>query len=384
VRTADVVVIGGGIIGCSIAYHLLARAGRLRVVLLEREAELGTGATARATGGIRHQFSSATLIRLTRLSLPTFLRFEEEFGRSADFVPHGYLFVTAEPDRLEGYRRAVALQRSLGVRSRILAPEEMRDLLPQLATADLLGGSFCPDDGSADPHGALQGFVTRARALGLQVLTRAEVVAIDREGERVAGVRTATERVAAPVVINAAGPFADRVAHLAGVEIPSRPYRRQVLVVEPPPELPEVFPLIVDGDSGFYVHRQGRSALVMGGTDKDSRPGTEIAVDWEAFEPVLSAAARRVPPLAEAKVMRAYAGLRDLTPDYHGILGQIPEVSGFYVACGFSGHGFMHAPAIGRLMAELIVDGRARSLDLAPLSPERFRAGRSETEAQIF
>lgn len=383
-RMADVVVIGGGIIGCSIAYHLLARAGRLRVVLLEREAELGTGATARATGGIRHQFSSATLIRLTRLSFPTFLRFEEEFGRSADFVPHGYLFVTAEPDRLEGYRRAVALQQSLGVRSRILAPEEMRDLLPQLATADLLGGSFCPDDGSADPHGALQGFVTRARALGLEVLTRAEVVAIDREGERVAGVRTATERYAAPVVINAAGPFADRVARLAGVEIPSRPYRRQVLVVEPPPELPEVFPLIVDGDSGFYVHRQGRSALVMGGTDKDSRPGTEIAVDWEAFEPVLSAAAQRVPSLAEAKVMRAYAGLRDLTPDYHGILGQIPEVSGFYVACGFSGHGFMHAPAIGRLMAELIVDGRARSLDLAPLSPERFRAGRSETEAQIF
>lgn len=383
-KTADVVVIGGGIIGCSIAYHLLARAGRLRVVLLEREAECGTGATARATGGIRHQFSSATLIRLTQLSLPTFLRFEEEFGHSVDFVSHGYLFVTAEPDRLEGYRRSVTLQQSLGVRSRILAPEEMRELLPQLATADLLGGSFCPDDGSADPHGALQGFLARARELGAEVVTSAEVIGVDREGERLAGVRTATERLAAPVVINAAGPFADRVARLVGVEIPSRPYRRQVLVVEPPSELPEVFPLTVDGDSGFYVHRQGRSALVMGGTDKDSRPGTEIAVDWDAFEPVLSAAARRVPPLAEAKVMRAYAGLRDLTPDYHGLLGPIPEGPGFYVACGFSGHGFMHAPAIGRLMAELILDGEARSLDLVPLSPERFRTGRSETEAQVF
>lgn len=142
--------------------------------------------------------------------------------------------------------------------------------------------------------------------------------------------------------------------------------------------------MTVDGDTGFYVHRQGKSALVMGGTDKESRPGTEITVDWEAFEPVLVAAARRVPPLAEAKAMRAYAGLRDLTPDYHGLLGPIPEVPGFYVACGFSGHGFMHAPAIGRLMAELIVDGRATSLDLAPLAPERFRTGEIQAEAQVF
>lgn len=383
-KTADIVVIGGGIIGCSIAYHLLARSPGLRLILLEREAELGTGATARATGGIRHQFSSETNVRLTQLSLPTFLRFEEGFGRSVDFVPHGYLFATAEPDRLEGYREAVALQQSLGVRSRLVFPDEMRALLPQLAIADLLGGSFCPDDGSADPHGALQGFLGRARDLGAQVLTRAEVIGIDREGERVTGVRTATERYAAPVAINAAGPFADQIARLVGIDLPSRPYRRQVLVVEPLPELPEVFPLTVDGDTGFYVHRQGRSALVMGGTDKDSRPGTEITVDWEAFEPVMRAAARRVPPLAEAKVMRAYAGLRDLTPDYHGILGQIPEVPGFYVACGFSGHGFMHAPAIGRLMAELIVDGQARSLDLAPLAPERFRTGEIQAEAQVF
>jgi sarcosine oxidase subunit beta len=157
-----------------------------------------------------------------------------------------------------------------------------------------------------------------------------------------------------------------------------------VLVAEPLPELPERFPLIVDLDSGWYVHRQGKSSLLMGGTDKDLHPGLDTAVDWEAFEPVFTAAGKRVPPLALAKVVRAYAGIRDLTPDYHGILGEAPQTPGFYVACGFSGHGFMHAPAVGLLMTELILDGRATSMEIGPLALDRFRGGAPVPEANMF
>ncbi|MBI4562590.1 MAG: FAD-binding oxidoreductase [Candidatus Rokubacteria bacterium] len=383
-RTADIVIVGGGIIGASVAYHLLERDPRLAVVLLEKEAEVGTGSTSKATGGVRHQFSTEPNIRLTQLSYRYFTDAETILGRSVDFVAHGYLFVTADPRTLARAAESVALQRRLGVLSQIVAPEEMKPLLPQLNIADLLGGSFCSLDGSADPFGLLQGFLARARARGLRLHVEEAVTRVLKDGERVGGVATARDSYRALVVVNAGGPYADQVGALAGVGIPSRPFRRQVLVTEPLADFPEVFPLIVDLDTGWYVHRQGRSAVLMGGTDKDSGPGMDTTLDWEAFSLVFQAAAKRVPPLAEAKVMRAYAGVRDLTADYHGILGEARQVPGFYVACGLSGHGFMHAPAIGLLMAELILDGRASSMDIAPLSLDRFTAGPLQVEATMF
>jgi sarcosine oxidase subunit beta len=384
VTTADVVVIGGGVIGASVSYHLLEKTPTLRVVLLEREASVGAGATAKATGGVRHQFSTEANIRLTLLSYPYFASAGERFGRGVDFVAHGYLFVTGSPDALAAAARSVDLQRSLGVRSELLEPSEMRRLLPQLVTDDLVGGSFCADDGSADPWSLLQAFLGAARTRGLEVRTEEAVTAVVRNGGRVAGVRTQREAYSAPVVINCAGPHADEIGALVGTAIPSKPYKRQVLVTEPLPGFPETFPLIVDLDTGWYAHRQGASAVLMGGTDMDRTPGHDTSVDWDAFEPVFRAAARRVPPLAGAKVMRAYAGVRDLTPDYHGILDEASAARGFYIACGFSGHGFMHSPAVGLLMAELIVDGRARSMDITALSLARFAAGRTVAEANMF
>jgi sarcosine oxidase subunit beta len=382
--TADVVIVGGGVIGASVAYHLLGRSPELRVVLLEREPELGTGATAKATGGIRHQFSTETNVRLTMLSYPYFVEAEERLGTPVDFVRHGYLFVSADPVTFDGSRRAVELQRRLGVASELLTPAACARLLPMLVTNDLVGGSFCADDGAADPHALLRAFLGRARARGLAVRTSAPVLGIATRGGRVAGVRTPDGEIAAPIVVDCAGPHAHEVAALAGVDVPSRPFRRQVLVTEPLPDFPPACPLIVDLDTGWYVHRQGPSAVLMGGTDKASHPGHDTTVDWSAFGAVFEAAGRRAPPLAEARVMRAYAGVRDLTPDYHGIVDEAPDVRGFYVACGFSGHGFMHAPAIGLLMAELVVDGRASSLDLEPLSLRRFRRGGLAAEANMF
>ena len=379
-HTADVVIVGAGIIGGSIAFHLLERDPRLRIVMLEKEAEPGTGATSKATGGVRFQFSTEANVRLTQLSYRYFTHAEEILGSPVDFLRHGYLFVTTDAATLEQCRKNVALQGGLGVPSELLGPGAIQRHLDCLATHDLLGGSFCPDDGSADPYSMLQAFMARARSRGLRLLTGQPVESLVREGNRV----TPQGEWSAPLVIDCAGPYADQVGAMADVAIPSKPHRRQVMVTEPLPVLPEVFPLIVDLDTGFYVHRQGRSAVLMGGTDKDIKPGLDTLVDWDAFDAVFRAAAVRVPPLAEAQVMRAYAGVRDLTPDYHGILGPAEAAPGLYVACGFSGHGFMHAPAIGILMTEILLDGRASSMDIAPLSLDRFAAGRLRAEANMF
>ena len=380
--TADVVIVGGGVIGASVAHHVLSKQPGWRVVLLEAAPEVGTGATSKATGGVRHQFSTAANIQLTLLSYPYFTEAESRLGRAVDFVRHGYLFVTTSEKTLAASRRSVVLQQSLGVRSEILPARDVGRFLDQLVTDDLVGASFCADDGSADPYSLLQAFLALARRRGLDVRTSSPVVAIETSGGGVSGVRTSAETISAPIVVDCAGPHADDVAAMAGVEVPSKPYRRQVMVAERMAGFPEVFPLIVDLDTGWYVHSQ-RSALLMGGTDKDQHPGHDTTVDWSAFSLVLEAAGKRVPPLAEARVMRAYAGVRDLTPDYHGILCE-SDVRGFYLACGFSGHGFMHSPAIGILMAELIVDGRAISMDIDALSLRRFARGTAAAEATMF
>jgi sarcosine oxidase subunit beta len=383
-QTADVVIVGAGIIGGSVAFHLLERDPTLRVVVLEKEPEPGTGATSKATGGVRFQFSTEANVRLTQLSYRYFTHAEEILGSPVDFARHGYLFVTTEPATLEQCRCNVALQRGLGVASEILTPAEIQAHLAMLVTRDLVGGSFCADDGSADPYSMLQAFLARARGRGLRLHTGHPVTDLVRAGDRVTGVRTRRGEWSAPIVVDCAGPYADQVGAMAGVSIPSKPYRRQVMVTEPLPALPEVFALIVDLDTGFYVHRQGLAAVLMGGTDKDIKPGLDTEVDWSAFEAVFRAAALRVPPLAEARVMRAYAGVRDLTPDDHGILGPAAQSPELHVACGFSGHGFMHAPAIGILMTEILLDGHAISMDIAPLSLDRFAAGKLRAEANMF
>jgi len=323
-------------------------------------------------------------VRLTQLSYRYFIHDREILGHSVDFVRHGYLFVTTSPATLEQSRRSVDLQRGLGVGSEVLTPAEIQRHLAPLVTDDLMGGTFCADDGSADPYSMLQGFLSVGKARGLRLLTDCAVTGLVKTAGRVTGVRTRHGDWSAPIVIDCAGPHADEIGAMAGVDIPSRPYRRQVMVTEPLPILPAVFPLVVDLDTGFYVHRQGLSAVLMGGTDKDIKPGHDTTVDWEAFDAVFRAAALRVPPLADAQVMRAYAGVRDLTPDYHGILGPVRDAPGLHVACGFSGHGFMHAPAIGILMTEILLDGRASSMDIGALSLDRFGAGALRAEANMF
>jgi sarcosine oxidase subunit beta len=379
---ADVLIIGGGIVGLSIAYHL-ARHGARRIVVLERAGQVGTGSTAKATGGIRHQFSTAINVRLTQLSLTAFEHFEDELGEPVDFVQHGYLFVTTREDRAEVMRAGLRLQQHLGVPSRWVTPAEAAALFPDLRVDDLIGGTFCPRDGSASPYGAVQGYLRRCRDLGVRVLTEQEAIGIEVAGGRVRAVRTPSASYATPVVVNAAGPHARAVAAMVGVDLPVYPYRRQVFVMTPVDGLSRGAPLTVDLDTEWYLHQDRSGSLYMGGTDKDTRPGLEEVVDWDGFDAVASAALRRVPRTREARVARAYAGIRSLTPDFHAILGPVPHVEGFYCANGFSGHGFMHAPAVGRLLAEEILDGRATTLDITPLTLTRF-AGKTHGETTAF
>ena len=382
-KPADVVIIGGGVIGCSIAYHLARRAPADRVVVLEREAALGMGSTAKATGAIRSQFSTAENIGLSRLSLPIYRRLEEETGYSVYFRAHGRLIVTGDAGTMDGLRASVALQRSLGVPSRAVTPAQALALVPQLRVDDLVGGSFCEEDGSAEPAAAVQGFASGARARGAEIRCGQEAVGLRRNGARVGGVETRDGALDAGTVVVAAGPWSAAVAGWAGLDVPARPFRRQVSVVAPIPALDVELPLVTDADTGFYLHRTGHGDLLLGGTDKDSRPGVGSDVDWDVVERVLTAGGRRVPCLAEARVRRSYAGVRALTPDYHPILGRVAGIEGLVLACGDNGKGFMHAPAIGLLLSELIVDGRATSLDLEPFRLERF-AGPVRREANFF
>jgi sarcosine oxidase subunit beta len=383
-KAADVVVIGGGIVGISIAYHLATRVGGSRVIVLEREGRPGLGATSKATGGIRQQFSTEVNVRLSMLGVAEYERFPETHGQDIAFRPHGYLFVTTSPATWQTLRRSADLQRSLGVPTRDLEPAEAGRLVPALRTDDLVGATYCATDGSANPSDALNGYLASARRLGVTLVTGADVTSIETAGGAVTGVRTSTGRYAADVVVAAAGAHVRGVAALVGVEVPAHPYQRQVFVMAPVDGVPRGLPMTVDLDSGWYVHQESGGRLIFGGTDRDNRPGIDPTVEWEGLEAVGRAALARMPFVAQrAKVATAYAGIRTLTPDHHAILGATP-VGGFVLASSCNGHGFMHAPGVGQLIAEHVVDGRATTIDISSLALERFARGSPAPEAVTF
>jgi sarcosine oxidase subunit beta len=367
---ADVVIIGGGVVGTSTAYHL-AKLGCRDVILLEKEIGLGMGSTGRSVGGIRQQFSTPTNIRLSMDSVKQFHRFAEELDVPARFHWVGYLFLISTDEDWEAFQRNVALQRSLGVKEvQLLSPEEVLDLVPQLNVEDLRGATFCPTDGFGDPYEVCMGYAEGAKRLGVRILLETEAVGIRVEKGRVRAVQTSKGEIETRWVVNAAGPYAGVVGRMAGVELPIQPFRRQVFVTDLFDGLPETFPMVIDFAPSFYFRREGAGVL-MGMTDKEEPPSFNTNMNWGFLDKVVEQALHRVPVLAEAGLMDAWAGLYDTTPDDNPILGPIPGVEGFLCAAGFSGHGFMHSPMTGQVMAELIVDSHP-SLDLTELSIERF------------
>jgi glycine/D-amino acid oxidase-like deaminating enzyme len=373
-ETADVVVVGGGVVGASAAYHLAA-AGAGHVLLLERAEQLGTGSTGACAGGFRHQFSSRINIQLSLASIPMITGFQEEHGIPLDVSQDGYLFMVRSGESWGEFLEAVELQRSLGVEVDVLKPADVPSLIPGVDLDGMLGATFGPNDGIADPSGLTLGYATAARRAGAEITTGVEVLTIEVAGDRVGGVSTSGGHVSAPAVVNAAGPWAGRLAATAGIELPLEPIPRQVVVTGPFPEVPARRTLVIDADTTFYFHREGEGVLMgMGGLDE--KPSFDTSVD-ESFiaDDLLPTAVRVFPPLEHADLRHRWAGLYEMTPDRHPVLGEAPGVDGLYLANGFSGHGFQHAPVVGKLLAEMVVDGAAHTVDVSTLGLDRFARG---------
>jgi len=367
-------VVGGGCIGTSAAYHLAA-AGAGKVLLLERAEDLGTGSTGACAGGFRHQFSSRVNIELSLASVPMITRFTAQHGLPLDVCQDGYLFLIRSERSWREYRAAAELQRSLGVEVELLTPGEAAALIPGIDREGLIGATFGPKDGIADPSGLTQGYAKLARRAGAEIRTRVAVRSVAAARGRVAGVATSDGDVSAPVVVSAAGPWARALAATAGVELPLEPVPRQVVVTGPFPGRSTKRTLVIDAETSFYFHREGPGVLMgMGGKHEQASFDTRVDERFIA-EQLLPTAVRVFPPLAEAELRRRWCGLYEMTPDRHPVIGEAAGVSGLYLANGFSGHGFQHSPIVGKLLAELIVEGAARSVDITSLGLGRFARG---------
>jgi sarcosine oxidase, subunit beta len=370
-----VVIIGAGIVGASIAYHL-ARSGRTDVVVLDKEAAAGMGSTAKAAGGIRAQFSSSINIELSRLSIEEFERFPQRMGVPVEFTQAGYLWMATTPDHLRLFEANAALQRRHGLQIEVLDRAGVAKKAPYVRSDDLLGGVFHGRDGYASPADYVMGYHKKAKELGVTFLFGEEVTG--RDGLTV---RTKTRSIAADHVVIAAGAYSGKLGERLGFEIPVTPVRRQCFVTEPMPEFPHPIPMTVDYGTGVYMHTES-GGLLIGKADKDEPPSFNEHVDHAFLEKVAELAMSRVPALENARIRTGWGGLYEVTPDNHPVLGPAGE-SGWWVACGFSGHGVMHAPATGMLMAELLVTGRS-SLDVSCLRLSRFKEGNLIVETNVI
>ncbi len=370
-KTADVVIIGGGIIGLSIAYYLaLKKAGR--IVLFEK-GQLGEGSTSRCAGGIRTQFSTEINIRFSLESLKTFEQFKEEFGVDPEFKRIGYLFLATTEEEIELFHQNMKLQKKFDIPVEFLSAEEVGARWPFLRIDDVLGGTFCSRDGCAGPSEVLSGFARCARRLGVKIHEGMEVLGISLARGRIHSIKTTDEEIFTNVVINAGGPYSTSIGRMVGIEIPVKPLRRQIFITAPFHLVDSPIPLTIDFHRGWYFRQEGEGLLLSGPLDLE--PSFNLGVDYDAMTDVSERAMYRVPVLEKARIARGWAGLYEMTPDHHAILGKVPEVEGFVLANGFSGHGFQHSPAVGKVIAELIVDGGTTTVDISPLSIERFERG---------
>jgi sarcosine oxidase subunit beta len=365
-RTAEVVVIGGGVMGASALYHL-ARAGCTDAVLLERET-LGAGSTSKAAGGIRAQFSDELNITIGLECIRRYERFAEEPGGDIDFKQWGYLFLLTRDEELASFRRSLELQQRLGVPSRLLEPAEAAAIVPGLHVDDLLAATFCPIDGYATPEAALQGYAQAATGMGATILQGCAAEGIGVERGQVVEVQTEQGRIETRRVILTAGVWSRELAGTAGVDLPVEPEKRHVFFTEPGDPLPIELPLTIDFATGFYFHREGRG-LLFGGRE-------------QTLEELAPHAASRLPVLQELPVRGGWWGFYEMSPDHNAIVGASSDPDGLVYAAGFSGHGFQQGPVVGEHVA-LLALGLPTPFDLEPLSVERFAAGAPRTELNV-
>jgi len=371
-----IVIIGGGIVGISAAYHLAQR-GKINVTLLERDL-LAQASTGLCVGGIRQQFSHPANILLSQHTIRLLQHFENEFDTKIDFHQAGYLFLTKEQSTWESFGECVKIQRQHGVPVQVLSPEEVKHRWPYIEVNNLKGGIFGPEDGYVDPYDMTMAIANKTRKLGVSIRERAEVTGIQLKNGRVNGVETSQGHFPAEIIINAAGAWGGEIARMAGIHLPVLPVRRQVFITTAFDALPRPVPMIIDQDTQFYV-RGYAPGILMGMTDITEPPSYHTHVDRSFMEKVAAAALERIPLLEKAEVLRGWGGLYAMTPDENPIIEEIPAIKGFFCATGFSGHGFQHGPAVGRILSEIIADGTTR-FNLKPFRYHRFAESEKTTE----
>ena len=383
--TAEVVIIGGGIVGSSIAYHLTA-AGCNDVLVIERETAQGKGSTGKSMGGVRAQFSTPVNIQMSLYSIPFYASFDERLGYPAGYRPQGYLFCATNHKHMAYLRTNYEKQVALGLKDvRLITTDEIREMFSQLRSDDIVGGSFCSTDGFVDPYSAMIGFMTWAADHGAKLWKNTLVTGIQRDARGIAEVVTTQATVATRKVVNAAGPWAAEVAKMAGVDLPVEPLRRMLVPTEPFDRFPHDAPMIIDMSNGFHFRPEGLGFL-LAWNDPEETPGYKTDFDPAFIEKILTRAADRVPVFENLAVnpKRAWAGLYEMTPDHHPILGPAPGAPGFFLANGFSGHGVMHAPATGKILSDSILTGKTDLLDASLLGLSRFAEGRIIEETAVL
>ncbi len=384
-QTAEVVIIGGGIVGSSVAYHLTA-VGCKDVLVIERETAQGKGSTGKSMGGVRAQFATPVNIQMSLYSIPFYASFDERLGYPAGYRPQGYLFCATGQKHLAYLRTNFEKQISLGLKNvRLITADEIRTMFPQLRSDDIVGGSFCSTDGFVDPYSAMNGFMGWAADHGAKLWKNTQVTGIRLDAHGIAGIETARGFVSTRKVVNAAGAWAAEIARMVDLDLPVEPLRRMLVPTEPFDQFPHTAPMIIDMSTGFHFRPEALGFL-LAWNDPGETPGYKTDFEPTFIEKILTRAADRVPIFENLAVnpKRAWAGLYEMTPDHHPILGQAPGVPGFFLANGFSGHGVMHAPATGKILSDLILTGKTDLVDASLLGLSRFAEGRMIEETAVL
>ena len=376
---AEVVIIGGGVMGTSIAFHL-AEAGVKDVLLVEQN-ELGSGSTSKAAGGVRANFSDELNIALGARSLEAFARFHERPGQEIDLHRVGYLFLLSTPEQVELFEESTRLQNAAGQPTRMIEVEEASRLAPIVSPDGLIAACFSPNDGHCTPESVVLGYASAARRLGAKLVTGCEVLQIDAVGNEIRAVRTSQGIVQTNTVICTAGAWSAKLGAMVGVDLPVIPLRRQIVVTEAIPNLPPTMPMTIDFSSTFYFHREG-PGLLVGMSDPEEEPGFHLGRS-DAWLPRLTAAMEhRAPSLLDVGLASGWAGLYENTPDHNALIGEADGISRFLYATGFSGHGFLQGPAIGEIIRDLYL-GRTPFVDTSPLDARRFHTADLRAEQNI-
>jgi sarcosine oxidase subunit beta len=376
---AEVVVVGGGVIGTSVAFHL-AEAG-VDVCLLERE-QLAGGSTSRAAGGIRAQFSDPLNIAIGLRSIDAFTHFAERPGAEIDLHQVGYLFLLDDQEDVASFEASVALQNELGVPSRFVSLDEVAELCPLAGLDGVLAATYSPLDGHASPESVVHGYAAGARAHGALVVTRCTATRVVVEDGTIRAVETSAGVIETGTVVCAAGVWSPELARTAGLELPVVPYLREVGFTGPVAGVPDRIPLTIDFSTGFYFHREG-PGLLFGMADPGQPPGLDAPTNPDWLEDVMAVAERRCPPLLNLGIAGGWKGAYEVTPDHNALVGETADVGRLLYATGFSGHGFLQAPAVGEIVRDLII-GRTPFVDVTPLSVDRFAHSAPRPERNVI